>query len=97
MPGGEIYKQVFAASPYPVYQEISQRLVIAKDYDDYEEMMLKVISTGLFAEIGTTPFAYEEDFKDWYRSSEIIPGPWIEYQVHLTNKKWPLKKVKKSS
>ena len=31
-PGREYYKQWFAASPDPSYQELSQRLVIAKDY-----------------------------------------------------------------
>ena len=29
----EIYKQIFAASPDPIYQEISKRLVIVKDED----------------------------------------------------------------
>ena len=47
-PGGEIYRQIFAASPDPVHQEISRRLVIAKDYDEYMEVGLKVNSTGLF-------------------------------------------------
>ena len=31
MVGTEIYKQIFAASPDPIYQEISRRLVIVKD------------------------------------------------------------------
>ena len=34
----------------------------------------------------------EEEFKDWYRSTETIPGM-NPYAVHLSNKKWPLKKV----
>ena len=52
MPGGEMYKQFFAASSDPIYQEISRRLVIAKDWDEYEDMVRQVISTGLFADIG---------------------------------------------
>ena len=51
-PKGAIYKQFFAASSDPVYQEISRRLVIAKDWDEYEDMVLKVTSTGLFAQLG---------------------------------------------
>ena len=95
LPGGEIWKQFFAASSDPNYQEISRRLVVAKDYDEYEDMVRKVISTGLFAEIGTEPWCFNDcskEFKDWYRSSETILGMY-PYQIHLTNKKWPLKKV----
>ena len=93
--GSEMYKQLFAASSDPIYQEISRRLVIAKDYDEYEEMVRKVISTGLFADIRSTPWCFNdctEEFKDWYRSSETVAGD-NPYQIHLTNKKWPLKKV----
>ena len=34
----------------------------------------------------------EEEFDDWYRSSETIAGD-NPYVGHLANKKWPLKKV----
>ena len=40
-PGAEIYIQFFAASADANYKEISQRLVIAKDYDVYEELCAK--------------------------------------------------------
>ena len=91
-PGGWKYIELFAASPDPVYQEISRRLVIAKDWDEYDDMLRKVISTGLFADLGTVPWAYEEEYKDWYRSSETIGGT-NPYVGNLANKKWPLKKV----
>ena len=94
-PGGEIHRQFFAASSDPIYQEISRRLVIAKDWDEYDDMVRKVISTGLYADLATLPDAYnvpEDEFKYWYRSSETIGGinPWTG---HIINKKWPLKKV----
>ena len=95
-PGAEIYRQVFAASPDPNYQAISRIVVIAKDWDEYDDMVEKVTSTGMYAEMGTYPYAYEEDFDDWYRSTEAIPGDY-PYSVHLSNKKWPLKKVPLSS
>ena len=96
-PGAEIYRQVFAASPDPNYQEISQRLVIAKDWDEYDDLYHKVTSTGMYADMGTLPlYALEEELKNWYRSTETIAGDWIEYSVHLSNKKWPLKKVVQS-
>ena len=93
-PGSEIYKQYFAASPDPIYQEISRRLVIAKDWDEFEELVRQVKATGLFAQIGTEPYWFNstEEYKDWYRSSETLVGDY-PYQIHLTNKKWPLKKV----
>ena len=93
-PGGEIHRQFFAASSDPIYQEISRRLVIAKDWDEYDDMVSKVTSSGLFAQIGTEPGwpTPEEKFKDWYRSSETIAGD-NPYAGHLANKKWPLKKV----
>ena len=96
LPGGEIYKQLFAASQDPNYQEISRRLVIPKDYDEYDDLVSKVISTGMYAQMGTVPWAYEEEYKDWYRSTETITGDY-PYGVHLSNKKWPLKKVLYSS
>ena len=95
-PGGEIYRQIFAASSDPVYQEISRRLVIAKNWTDYYGMSLKVTPTGLFAEIGKVPFIWfdsQGEDKEWYRSSETVTGFLFPYGIHLLNKKWPLKKV----
>ena len=94
MPGSELYKQMIATSSDPTYQEISRRLVIAKDWDEYDDMLRKVTSTGLFAEIGRVPGwpTPEEEFKYWYRSSETLPGD-NPMSGHLVNKKWPLKKV----
>ena len=96
-PAGEIYKQLFAASPVPIYQEISRRLVIAKDWDEYYDIVGKVLSTGMYADIGTHPHINnwnkpEKELKDWYRSTETISGT-VPFSVHISNKKWPLKKV----
>ena len=95
IPGGELFRQAFAASSDPKFQEISRRLVIAKDWDEYEDMVSKVTSTGLFADIGPEPdtsYVLEEEYKYWYRSSETIGGL-NPYRGHLVNKKWPLKNV----
>ena len=95
-PGTEMWIQFFADSPDPIYQEISRRLVIAKDWNElYGNYARKVISTGMYALIRTMPDPYfvpEEDYKDWYRSTETVAGLNI-YGVDLSNKKWPLKKV----
>ena len=94
-PGAEIWLDLFATSSDPNFQEISRKFVITKDWDEYDDMVRKVTSTGLFAEMGTFPAFWvvpEEDFKYWYRSTESIGGAY-PYMVHLSNKKWPLKKV----
>ena len=92
-PGGELFKQLFAASSDPNYQEISRRLVISKDWDDFVDLVSKVTSTGLYAEIATSPWVNSaEELKNWYRSSEPI-GEFSQYAGHLSNKKWPIKKV----
>ena len=94
-PGAEMHISFFANSPDQNYQEISRRFVLAKDWDEYEDLVRNLISTGMFAELGTRPWCFEdctEEYKDWYRSSETISGQY-PYLVHLSNKKWPLKKV----
>ena len=93
--GAEIIRQFFAASTDPYYQEISKRLVIPKDWDEYNDMLDKVISTGKFAQIGPQPAFWvvpEVEYKNWYKSSEAIGGLY-PYIGQLSNKKWPLKKV----
>ena len=94
-PGAYIYKQFFAASIDPDYQEISKRLVIAKNWQDYKNMVQKVTSTGKIAQVGTLPPIWivpAVEQKKWYRSFETIGG-FNPYGGHLLNKKWPLKKV----
>ena len=91
-PWGESWVPFFAHSPDPDYQEISKRIVIAKDWDDFNDMARKALSTGLFADIATYPWFGLEGWKDWYRSSRPIVGD-LSYGGHLASKKWPLKKV----
>ena len=96
-PYSEIWISLFASSPDPNFREISKRFVIAKDYDELDEMTLKVTSTGLYADIGRVPWCFdlnncEEEYRHWYRSSNSIPMAY-PFTGDLTNKKWPLKKV----
>ena len=91
----QIGKNIMQPLQIPISQEFSKRIVTAKNWNEYEEMVHKVISTGMYALIGTTPIGYyvsEEEHKDWYRSSETVPED-HPYLGHLSNKKWPLKKV----
>ena len=90
--GGEIWRQFFAASNDTDYQEISQRLVIPNHRVEFEDMHSKILSTGMYAYMGTMPLGPIDEYKKWYRSTETIEGG-NKYDVHLSNKKWPLKKV----
>ena len=95
-PGGHIWIQFFAASPDPNYQEISKRLYITKDTDEFDDLLRKVTTTGSYAQIGALPsqrVVKVEDYKNWYRSSETVSGT-FKFGIHLINKKWPLKEVK---
>ena len=92
IPNAYTWRQFFAASSDQNYQLISQRLFITKDWDEYYDKG-KVTSTGVYADMGPWPWTVpEEDFKEWYRSTETFSGL-LPYGVHLSNKKWPLKKV----
>ena len=68
-PWSDFRRQFFAASSDPNYKELSRRLVIAKDYDEYDDMVRKVTSTGMYAQIGFVPEIVnwentEEEYKD---------------------------------
>ena len=92
-PTGHIFKQFFARSSLPIYQEIARRLVIPETWDEFYELGHKTISTGQYAFIGRIPGTlYANEFRQWYRSRYLIPGM-NPNLVHLLNKKWPLKKV----
>ena len=91
-PGGNFMIQLLAESPNPNHKKLSQSLIIPKNWDEFDEMVFQVKNTGLFAQIGTYPWAAPDHFEQWYRSSETIGG--MNPSVgHLANKKWPLKKV----
>ena len=44
---------LLADSPNPNHKKLSQSLIIAKNWDEYDEMVFQVKNTGLFAQIGT--------------------------------------------
>ena len=95
VPMGKIIVKIFAGSPDPNYKEISRRIVVAKDLEEYEDLVSKVTSTGKFAVLGDVPdpSVPAEEYNNWYRSTEAVVGLYPPYNFHLTNKKWPLKKV----
>ena len=85
----------FKESPDPLFQELSKRCYIAKDWDEYiDDMPVKVKSTGMYADMGGLPPVShtQDELSKWYRSAEKVPG-FLTYGTHFLNKKWPLKEV----
>ncbi len=90
--GYENVKQSFADSNNLNYQEISRRLLTPKYNIHVMYYAYLMNATGSHSQIGNVPAVYEDEYKYYYRSSEPIGG-FNPYLVHLSNKKWPLKKV----
>ena len=89
------YSQFFRDSTDPNIQEVYRRLIIAKNWDVYEDLRWEGMSTGVYADVGPLPGwpHEEEDFKNFYKSTNPIAGD-NPYIFHIANKKWPLKKVR---
>ena len=100
-PAGGVFKQALANNPDPKMQEISRRLVVTKDWIEFEVMVKKVLSTGLFADLSPIPRLFskmardkEQELSNWYRSTETVATLFSPFSpAHCLNKKWPLKKV----
>ena len=96
-PGANGYIPRMYNSSNPYWQELSQKLYIASDFEEYFEMNDGVIaedSDGSTATIGTVPFTQtDNEYTKWYRGTELIKIGLQPYINHLTNKKWPLQKV----
>ena len=92
-PGTEYLIEELASSPDPYYREVAKRLHITKDWGEFDEYTQKVITTGMYADIGSEPLLVNDTkYTDWYKSTETIGGDY-NYVGHLLNKKWPLRKV----
>ena len=99
--GDESLKQFLAASENENLKQLSRNFLIVKGMLE-KDFMAGVIEGkydgkeygfyGEYADIGRYPNTMERLFNKWYRSTETIPTT-SPYSVHLSNKKWPLKKV----
>ena len=92
-PETEGWVTFFREAADPLFQELSKRIYIAKDWNEYwDDMPVKVISTGMYSDMGVMPPVSPDELKNWYRSAEKVPG-FLSYGTHFLNKKWPLKEV----
>ena len=88
----------FASSPDPNFQEVAKRMIVPKTWGEYNDLLTDTRLNGGKAEVGAVPTSVNstEEWFDWYRGTEKIPGD-FPFLIHLLNKKWPLQEVHQSS
>ena len=92
-PNHNIYRQMFANSPDPIYQELSRRLVVAKTMGYYSKYSRAARRGHVYTVMFPRPQGHWD--KGHY-SKEYVKGR-NHLSGSIANKKWPLKKVFKSS
>ena len=92
-PWGDIWKQFLLESPIPEYNILGETMIIADDWDHFDNITLHdVIGAGTHAQVSTSVAQYELAMGKWYRSKEKVAGKY-PYGGYLTNKKWHLNEV----
>ena len=92
-PWGDIWKQFLLESPIPEYNILGETMIIADDWDHFDNITLHdVIGAGTHAQVSTSVAQYELAMGNWYRSKEKLAGKY-PYGGYLTNKKWHLNEV----
>ena len=93
IPGADIFKKFLLDSPIPEYNILGETLIIADDWDHYNNMSLHdVIGASTHAMMTAFVSVHELDIGKWYRSKEKVAGD-NPYTGYLTNKKWHLNEV----
>ena len=72
-PGGFVWKDVLKNSPIKANQELSSRLVIPEDWDDWEALTRKTLEKGTYAKLGNEITDREKSMGVWYQSKTT---PW---------------------
>ena len=99
-PNEKIYKEIFANSPDPIYQELSRTLYICNSYRQYYRLsrFIYMMSWGDGRFIRPTNIALMRvQPKDNRKSALHYSKEYVKGRNHflgsIANKKWPLKKV----
>ena len=92
-PNQKIYQQIFANSPDPIYQELSRALKVAGSLESYRQYAYWARRVHNYAIMFPRPQGH---WDIGHYSSEAVKGRY-HFPGSISNKKWPLKKVFKSS
>ena len=89
-PNEKIYKEIFANSPDPIYQELSRTLYICTSSAQYWRMTRRIHYDTRIALMQAQPRTNAKS--ELHYSSEYVKGR-NHFTGSIANKKWPLKKV----
>ena len=94
IPGGDIWKQMLAKSPFPAYNKLAETMYIPNDWEEYDYYAEhNVIGEGTHAFMGGYLSPIELAFGRWYRSEERVSG-FYPLNGYLSDKKWYLNEVR---
>ena len=89
IPGGEYWVQFLANSPIPEYQTLSERLVLAKDWDEFDQVVEHgIIGNGTHALMTFSLTPWEKSLGRWWEGNLVIGD--YPYAGYLSDKKWQL-------
>ena len=85
----------FSTFPDPVYKEIANRLKVPNDEDNEKKLWDRINSEdpNYRTALLKTKDGGPEYWHEYYFSEEIVKMESLYFEVHIINKKWPLKKV----
>ena len=88
-PGSDYWVQFLANSPILEYQTLSKRLILAKDWDEYNYLIEHgIIGNGTHAQWGYGLGPWEKSLGRWWKGNLVLGD--IPYTGYLSDKKWHL-------
>ena len=89
VPGGEYWVQFLAKSPIPEYQTLSERMVLAKDWDEHDHLIEHgIIGNGTHAMMLYGLIPSYKSFGRWWKGNLVMGN--FPYGGYLSDKKWHL-------
>ena len=88
--GQQYLVDILSQSPNPVYQQLAERTVVPKDWDEKMTILENdVQGAGTHVYLTNYIFWNEAELGFYYFSKEILEGN-FPFHVWIVNKKWPL-------
>ena len=89
MPGGEYWVQFLADSPISEYQTLSKRMILAKDWYEFEHLTEHgIIGNGTHAQMSYYLTLSEKSLGRWWRGNLVLGN--FPYVGYLSDRKWHL-------
>ena len=89
VPSGEFWVQFLANSPIPEYQTMSKRLIMAKDWVEFDHFIKHgIIGNGTHTRMTYSLPPFEKSLGRWWKGNLVIGR--YPYGGYLSDKKWHL-------